>query len=518
MRRITVFDTTLRDGDQAAGFAFSQNEKPPLALALAEAGVDIVEAGFPFSSDADFYACRETAAVLRGSSAKAAMMCRAKSTEIRGTANLLGESGILHLTLPVSDAHLAAAGKLSHLQLLEQAVKAVTFAAGLSFAVEAGAEDATRADLNFLCDYCEAVIAAGATVVNIADTLGILAPPQMKTLIQTLRTRVSGFEQAGLSVHCHNDFGLASANTLAAVEAGCNQVEATVGGLGERAGNAALEEIAVNLASHPETYRAATGIRLERLADLTTAFCRSAGISLGPLKPLTGWNVHAHASGIHQRGAAVSEDNYSPESARISGRAPERIVLSRHSGKAGVRLAAEQYGLGEITDDEAERILEQIKQSGKRTVGATEFYHLAAEFLPLPSGVPQPVCCLAYSEYHYDQYSRVMATLSDNRTVVGEGLTAEKAVVDAARKCSGSGCDFDLSLSRMELNGRDGHYRLYAEITISDEPPAAAERSGAIPGRLLFECCLDAINRFRQLKSMLLCRNAKLLPTHREEK
>ncbi|MDR1491785.1 MAG: hypothetical protein LBT05_03565 [Planctomycetaceae bacterium] len=501
MRRITVFDTTLRDGDQAAGLAFSRSDKPSLALALADAGVDVVEAGFPFSSDADFYACRETAAILRGSPAKTAMMCRARGAEIRRTANILGESGVLHLTLPVSDAHLVAAGNLTHTQLIEKAVKAVTFAAGMLSSLEVGAEDATRANVDFLCDYCEAVIAAGATVVNIADTLGVLTPPQIKTLIQTLRTRVSGFRNAALSVHCHNDFGLATANVLAAVEAGCDQIEATVGGLGERAGNAALEEIAVNLALHPETYRAATGIRLESLADLTATFCRSAGISLGPLKPLTGWNVRAHASGIHQRGAAISKDNYSSEFVRMFGKIPERIVLSRHSGRAGVCLAAEQNGLEALDDDEAERILERIKRSDKRTFGVTEFYTLAGEFRLLPFGVPKPFCCSAYSEYHYDGYSRVMATLSDNRTVVGEGLTAENAVLNAAREFFG----LELSLLRMELNGRDGQYRFYAEIAIPGEENAAVERCGALPGRLLFECLLDAINRSQLKKCKNIC-------------
>ncbi|MDR1962773.1 MAG: hypothetical protein LBQ50_03235 [Planctomycetaceae bacterium] len=498
MRRILVLDTTLRDGDQAAGFAFDRNTKPALAVALAEAGVDIVEAGFPLSSQDDFNACRDVVSALKDFSTRVAVICRGNVSDIRKTAAVLDNTGILHITLPVSDAHLTAFLNISRTKLIETAVKTVSFATGLVPSVEIGAEDATRADPNFLCEYCCAVIEAGASVVNIADTIGLFTPPQMASLVMLLRNRVAGFSfgnggsgdtGAGLSIHCHNDAGLAVANTLAAIEAGCDQIEVTVCGIGERSGNAALEEVAANLFAHPEIYGVSTGLRAKHLGGLAARFCSAAGISFGPMKPLTGWNAQTHASGIHQKGVVHSSDNYSPETVRICNAVPDRIVLSRHSGKSGIRFIAKQLGLRQFSNTVAEQLLEQIKQSGLRTFGVTEFLKLASEYDLLPVNVPPPVFCTEFSEYRTETCCVVTATLSTGQTVTAEGLSLELAVLDAVKQFSG----FPIEFIKTELTGIDGRCRWYVEMRIPDETLVAVERFGTDSGRSLFECCLDAV-------------------------
>jgi 2-isopropylmalate synthase len=500
MRRVIIFDTTLRDGDQAAGFAFDRKTKPVLAVALAKAGVDIIEAGFPLSSQADFKACCDIVSVLKDFPVQAAVICRGKINDIRKTAAVLDETGILHVTLPVSDAHLAAFLNISRTQLIERAVKMVSFASGLVSSVEIGAEDATRSDPDFLCEYCHAVIDAGASVVNIADTTGLFTPPQIISLVTLLRRQVSGFSsgQARLSIHCHNDAGLAVANTLAAIEAGCDQIEATVGGLGERSGNAALEEVAANLFVHPEIYNVSTGLHAEYLGGLADYFYCVTGISPGPMKPLTGWNVCAHASGLHQKGLVHSANNYLPETARICNAVPERIVLSRHSGKAGVHLIAEQLGLTQPDNTVTEQLLNHIKESGLRTFGVTEFLKLAFEYDLLPVDFPQPISCNRFSEYRTDEHCRVTGIVSTavdkEQTITGEGLTVESAVLDAVKNMSG----LSIQLTKTELIGKEGQFHLYAEMLVDNRTVITAVRFGFHPSRLLFECCLDAVNQVQR--------------------
>jgi 2-isopropylmalate synthase len=307
-----------------------------------------------------------------------------------------------------------------------------------------------------------------------------------------LRQRIPAFAEgkAALSVHCHNDCGLALANTLTAVEAGCGQVEATVCGFGERAGNAALEEIAVNLYGHPELYGVVAGLRFPALAELQRLACRAAGRPAGPQKPLGGWNVRAHASGIHQKGVSLAPDSYSPAYLPLFGTAPERVALSRHSGRAGVRMMAQARGLGEISDEAAEALSQEIKKAEARSFGATEFLLLAERSGFFPPGAAPPLWLRSSSEWDIDRYSRLMATLSDGRTVVGEGAAPAEAALRATAKISG----FALRFSRMEFIGADRGFRLYAEIALPGGGTLATERGGPLPGRLLFESCLDAVN------------------------
>ncbi|MDR3233342.1 MAG: hypothetical protein LBT46_06740 [Planctomycetaceae bacterium] len=501
MRSLTIFDTTLRDGDQAAGFAFFRRQKVQLAVLLGEAGVDAVEAGFPLSSRTEFDTCRDIVAALHGTQTAAALMCRAKREEIAQTAALLGGNGILHLTLPVSDAHRVSLLGISRSELLKRVTETVGYASGLTERIEMGAEDASRADIDFLCEYIVTAIDAGAATINIADTLGILCPPATRSLIGTLKQRIDPFAsgKTALSIHCHNDYGLAAANTLAAIEAGCHQAEVTVCGIGERAGNAPLEEVAVNLFARPDHYSVSTNLKQERLAELVRKFSCAAVLSSGPLKPFFGWNTNAHASGIHQKGLETSPHEYSSSALQAAfqecaGR-PRRIVLSRHSGKAGIRLAASFCGIDNIDGKAVETILQRLKDDEHQTLGITEFLVWLKESGLFPADTAAPVTCNEIQVMQTDSAVEVEAVLSNQTRITGSGSSLEFAVLSALQSVTEIG--LALRFAAVEWTGLGGQYRLYAETVLPDREILAAERTGKVPGRLLLEIGLDAVNFYR---------------------
>ncbi|WP_010260121.1 LeuA family protein [Treponema primitia] len=513
-RRITILDTTLRDGDQAAGFAFSPDQKLELARSLAEAGVDIIETGFPLSNRSDFNVCRQAAEEFPG---RTAVMCRSRPEDIRESAKVFagGIPGLLHLSLPVSRIHIHAKLGKTEAGIITMVREAVSYAKGFVPRVELGAEDASRADKDFLQEYCEAALDAGAEIINIADTLGRFAPGEIRDLISFLFRRIPRLNSSNsiLSVHCHNDLGLACANTLAAIEAGCGQAEVSVLGLGERAGNAALEELAANLDARPDLYHAVTGILPEKLGPLIRLSAEAAKTGLSPMKPLSGWNTRAHGSGIHQQGLLKNAETYSiPEMERWN-TIPERIVLSRHSGQAGAALFARRYCGLELDDAALSRICAHLKgeaeppgETFSATLGITEFLCLLSDMKLLPKNMPRPWICRSFSETFTKDDSKHNVIIKAAvvpygigkpvRKLAGEGYGGAIAVLKAVNKIKA----VSLRLSRFEINGYGNQLRLYAEITVSDdtgkEIPYAIERTGLTAGLPLFQCCMDAVNAF----------------------
>jgi 2-isopropylmalate synthase len=484
VRRIIIFDTTLRDGDQAAGFAFTKEEKITLARLLFAAGADIVESGFALASSLDYEVCRELAVEFPGATA---LMCRCNKNDITRTAKLFKgvQAGILHISLPVSKGLAMAKMGMAEREILTMAKEAVSIALDCGAAsVELGAEDAVSADREFLADYCQTALEAGARTINIADTMGRSLPRQISDLVRFLCDRVGEFrtQEAILSVHCHNDRGLATANTLSAIEAGCSQVEVTALGIGERAGNATLEEVWVNLQS-VNAFCGIVGEKLKTLIKTAMSFSRAAS----PLKPISGWNVRAHSSGIHQHG--VKNGGYSsPIEQPI---APERIVLSRHSGRSGVLMFANRYCNVDLggTPRLLGKLTESLKNDGKRTIGITEFMALLAS---LDRGFISPMICVSYSETfeakgEKSRYAIKAALRHVNTEIIlsGSGKNTLEAVSAAAPK---------LLIDSVSVAGHNGNIRLYAEITAASGRLYAIERSGNAAGKLLLECCLDAIN------------------------
>src|SRR5216684_1853189 len=342
--RITVFDTTLRDGEQSPGCSMNHQEKLRLAHQLDRLGVDAIEAGFPIASDGDFAAVQAIAATV--DRPIIAGLARACSADIeRAWQALKGAARPrIHVFLATSDIHLQYKLRISRQRCMEQARDAVRLAKSLCEDVEFSPEDATRTDREFLCQILEAVIEAGATTVNIPDTVGYSMPAEFSELIETVRQRVRGIEKVTISAHCHNDLGLAVANSLAAMAAGARQVECTINGIGERAGNASLEEIVMATRVRPDRYAYETGVVSEQLFPASQLLSEMTGVPVQPNKAVTGRNAFAHEAGIHQDGVLKNPLTYEIMTPQSVGVPDSKLVLGKHSGRHALGLRCEQLG------------------------------------------------------------------------------------------------------------------------------------------------------------------------------
>jgi 2-isopropylmalate synthase len=366
--RIQVFDTTLRDGEQAPGFSMTAAEKLRLAQQLDRLGVDIIEAGFPISSDGDFDAVRAIAgAVRRPIIAGLARAIPADIDRAWGALQFAARPRI-HVFLATSDIHLEHKLRITRAQCLEQVASAVRHARAYCDDVEFSAEDATRSDLEFLCAVAEAAVNAGATTINLPDTVGYALPGDIERVFTTVGRRISagGNHGAVLSAHCHNDLGLAVANSLAAVQAGARQVECTINGIGERAGNASLEEIVMALEVRSDALPHRTGIHTPALVPTSNALSSIVGVNVPPNKAIVGANAFAHEAGIHQDGMLKYELTYEimrPESVGAPG---TRLVLGKHSGMRGLDARCRALG-HRLRQPQLERLYVKVTALADRT-------------------------------------------------------------------------------------------------------------------------------------------------------
>jgi 2-isopropylmalate synthase len=344
LQRITIFDTTLRDGEQSPGCSMNVDEKLRLGHQLDKLGVDVLEAGFPIASEGDFHAVRSVAAEIQRP--VIAALARARKEDIERAWQAL-EGAVkprIHVFLATSDIHLKYKLKLTRQQCLEQARDAVRLAKSLCNDVEFSPEDATRTDYEFLCQVLEAVVEAGATTLNIPDTVGYTVPSEFSEIIQTIRRRVRGIDNVVISAHCHNDLGLAVANAMAAVAAGAGQVECTINGIGERAGNASLEEIVMATRVRPDRYPYETNIASEQLYPASQMLGEITGVSVQPNKAIVGRNAFAHEAGIHQDGMLKNPLTYEIMTPKSVGVPDSKLVLGKHSGRHALGLRCEQLG------------------------------------------------------------------------------------------------------------------------------------------------------------------------------
>ena len=342
--RITIFDTTLRDGEQSPGCSMNVQEKLRLAQQLDRLGVDVIEAGFPIASDGDFEAVRRISASVRRPII--AGLARACTGDVdRAWQALQGAAHPrIHIFLATSDIHLKYKLRITREQCLEQARNAVRHAKSLCADVEFSPEDATRTDVAFLCQVVEAVIEAGATTVNIPDTVGYSMPEEYGQLIRTLQEKVAGIDKVVISTHCHNDLGLAVANSLAGVQNGARQVECTINGIGERAGNASLEEIVMAMRVRPDRYGYETGVASEHLFSSSQMLAEITRVPVQPNKAIIGRNAFAHEAGIHQDGMLKNPLTYEIMTPQSVGVPDSRLVLGKHSGRHALALRCEQLG------------------------------------------------------------------------------------------------------------------------------------------------------------------------------
>jgi 2-isopropylmalate synthase len=358
---IRIFDTTLRDGEQSPGCSMNLQEKLTLARQLERLGVDVIEAGFPIASDGDFESVQAIAKEIRGSIICGLARTGEMDVERAAQAVEAARHPRIHTFIATSDIHLEHKLRMTREQVLEEVDRAVRQARRSVDDVEFSAEDATRSDRDYLVEVFSAAVAAGATTLNVPDTVGYTTPKEYGALIEYLRERVTGAEGAIFSVHCHNDLGLAVANSLTAIRAGARQVECTVNGIGERAGNTSLEEVVMAIKTRADEFEGlALGIRTQEIYPSSRLLSSVTGVQVQPNKAIVGDNAFAHEAGIHQDGvlkAAISYEIMTPESI---GRASNELVLGKHSGRHAFRDRLEELGFS-VEGDEFQRAFKRFK-------------------------------------------------------------------------------------------------------------------------------------------------------------
>lgn len=360
MQLVKIFDTTLRDGEQSPGCAMSKRQKVRIALQLEALGVDIIEAGFPISSDGAFEAVQQVAKSVQHSTIAALARCQTKDIETAAKALEPAAHSRLHVFIATSPLHRQYKLKMSTAEVIEHAVKGVEQARQWCDDIEFSAEDAIRTEPEFLAQVLEAVINAGATTVNVPDTVGYATPDEMAERFQYLQQHVKNIQQAVLSCHCHNDLGLATANSLAAVQHGARQVECTINGIGERAGNCALEEIVMALKTRADHLQCTTNIRTPLLLNTSRRVAAVTGQFIPRHKAIVGENAFAHESGIHQHGILANRETYEIMRPEDVGMTHSELVLGKHSGRHAVANRCRELGY-QLDEEALERLYTGFK-------------------------------------------------------------------------------------------------------------------------------------------------------------
>src|SRR6478752_8511720 len=365
--RLIIFDTTMRDGEQSPGASMTRDEKLRIARALERMKVDVIEAGFPASSNGDFEAVKAVAAAVKDS--VVAGLCRANDRDIQRGIDALKDAKAwrLHVFLATSALHMEKKLRMTPEQVYEQAKLSIRFARNHCPDVEFSPEDGSRSDVDFLCRVLEAVIKEGATTINVPDTVGYAVPEQFGEFIKNLRTRIPNSDKAVWSVHCHNDLGMAVANSLAAVKiGGARQIECTINGLGERAGNTSLEEVVMAVRTRKDFFKLTTNIDTTHIVPASRLVSQITGFVVQPNKAVVGANAFAHASGIHQDGVLKARDTYEIMRAEDVGWATNKIVLGKLSGRNAFKQRLQELGVTMESEGDVNSAFARFKELADR--------------------------------------------------------------------------------------------------------------------------------------------------------
>ena len=377
--KVIIFDTTLRDGEQAPGFSMDVPAKVKMALALDALGVDIIEAGFPIASPADAEATRQVAHQVKRPVIAALARCRPQDIDEAARALEPAERKRIHTFLATSDLHLERKLHMTRETCLDATVSAVRRARQSTDDVEFSAEDATRSDRDFLCRVVEGVIAAGATTINLPDTVGYATPTDIREFFEYIRGHVPNADKAIFSAHCHDDLGLAVANSLSAIQGGVRQIECTINGIGERAGNASLEEIVMAMRVRSDVWPYETEVQSELLYSSSQLLSELTGEPVQANKAIVGRNAFAHEAGIHQDGMLKDSRTYEIMRPRDVGQMPEQLVLGRHSGRHAVSRRCETLALA-LTGDELALVYHEVVTMGenRKNIGDNDLRRIVA--------------------------------------------------------------------------------------------------------------------------------------------
>ncbi|MCA9221329.1 MAG: 2-isopropylmalate synthase [Planctomycetales bacterium] len=431
-RTIRIFDTTLRDGEQSPGASMNLQEKLEVAQALSDLGVDIMEAGFPIASPGDFEAVREIASTIRGVTVCGLARCNDADIDRAWEALKHAESPRIHVFLATSAIHREFKLKMSREEIIHRAVAGVSRAVQYCDDVEFSPEDAARTEHEFLAQVVEAAIDAGATTVNIPDTVGYAIPSQMGATIRMLCERVPNIHKAVISIHCHDDLGLAVANSLAAVENGAGQIECTINGIGERAGNCSLEEVVMAMRTRQDFYGCETRVNTQRLVPTSRLVSKITGLQVQRNKAIVGRNAFAHEAGIHQDGMLKERTTYEIMRPEDVGFSKTDLVLGKHSGRAALADRAKALGY-RMTGEQLQSVFEEFKKLADKK---KEVYDgdIAALIEQQLHGVPEEEWSLVSFEAHCGtgQTPRVKLTLKRGDTEHTEEVSAGDGPIDAA--------------------------------------------------------------------------------------
>jgi 2-isopropylmalate synthase len=386
-QQVYIFDTTLRDGEQVPGCKLNTSEKIELALQLEDLGVDIIEAGFPISSPGDFQSVQQIAAIIKDSTVCGLSRANQKDIETAAAALKLARRPRIHTGIGTSDYHIKYKFNSTREEILERAIQCVKWARNFVDDVEFYAEDAGRSDNEYLAKVIEAVIAAGATTVNIPDTTGYCLPHQYGEKMAYLKNNVSNIDKAIISCHCHNDLGLASANSIAGAIAGARQIECTINGLGERAGNTSLEEVVMIINQHPEL-NLYTNIKTEKLNPMSRLVSDTMRMPVQPNKAIVGSNAFAHSSGIHQDGFLKNSINYEIINPETVGADSSKIVLTARSGRSALAYRFHKLGF-QFNRNDVDKLYTEFLNiaDSKKEVHDEDLIMLAKQHQPETVGV-----------------------------------------------------------------------------------------------------------------------------------
>ncbi|HEY9131380.1 MAG TPA: 2-isopropylmalate synthase [Dyella sp.] len=464
--RVRIFDTTLRDGEQAPGFSMDRRAKLRLAHALEALGVDILEAGFPQASPDDFAAVAEIAGALRNTTVCGLARCQVGDIETTARAIEKAQHSRIHVFLSTSPLHREHKLGMSKQQVLDTAVKSIELARGLCHEVEFSAEDALRTEPEFLAQVFSAAVAAGATTLNAPDTVGYTTPGEMHELFSYLRRHVAGADKVIFSSHCHNDLGMAVANSLAAVSAGARQVECTINGIGERAGNAAMEEIVMALKVRAAHFGVDTRIDTRKLYPTSRLLSQLTGQHVPRNKAIVGENAFAHESGIHQHGMLKHRGTYEIMRPQDVGIAETKLVLGKHSGRHALRSRLQT--LGYTPDDaEMETIFARFKTLAdkKREVGDDDLEAIALGHDPDATG-PWRLVQLNSNSHLGSSSSATVKLKHENGVEVGEAAIGD-GPVDAVLRAIERATGVPLELTQFQVRGvgEGGDAQGHAQLT-----------------------------------------------------
>jgi 2-isopropylmalate synthase len=456
--RVTIFDTTLRDGEQSPGCSMLTPEKVRMALQLERLGVDIIEGGFPIASAGDFEAVQAISEVVKGASVAALCRCREKDIEAGGRALVGARHPVIHTFLATSGIHLKWKLKLSPEEALRLAVASVEQARGYCEDVEFSAEDASRTDYGYLKEVLQAVHAAGARTLNVPDTVGYALPAEYAEMVAKL---VRDIPTAVISVHCHNDLGLAVANSLAAVAAGARQIECTINGIGERAGNTSLEEVVMALKVRREVLQVETGVRTELLVPTSTQLSTVTGVWPQPNKAIVGRNAFAHEAGIHQHGMLANPLCYEIMTPASVGLSQSYLVLGKHSGKHAVESRLKQLGVV-LKAEEIEDVTRKVKDLADRTKFVYD-----EDLLAIVEHAPEPRAKLV--RYQIVAGNQILPTATVEVEIEGHRRQASavgNGPLDAALKAADAALGFELQLLEMHTRAVTAGKDAVAEVTV----------------------------------------------------